>query len=63
MGIKDYKSLLDFAIKRSGLGTTMFLPVAYDCKGSMIYVLPGLFFKNNRLNTEVDINSDMYFSR
>ncbi|XP_016945063.3 acyl-coenzyme A diphosphatase NUDT19 isoform X1 [Drosophila suzukii] len=41
MGIKDYKSLLDFAIKRSGLGTTMFLPVAYDCKGSMIYVLPG----------------------
>jgi len=53
MGIKDYKSLLDFAIKRSVLGTTMFLPVAYDCKGSMIYVLPGLCFKNNRFNIEI----------
>jgi len=63
MGIKDYKSLLDFAIKRSGLGTTMFLPMAYDCKGSMIYVLPGLCLKNNRFNIEIDYKSDMYFPR
>ncbi|XP_017069628.2 LOW QUALITY PROTEIN: nucleoside diphosphate-linked moiety X motif 19 [Drosophila eugracilis] len=41
MGIKEYQGLLDFAIKRSALGTTMFLPVSYDCKGSMVFVLPG----------------------
>ncbi|XP_017004832.2 acyl-coenzyme A diphosphatase NUDT19 [Drosophila takahashii] len=41
MGIKDYKSVLEFAIKRSVLGTTMFLPVGYDCNGSMVFVLPG----------------------
>lgn len=41
-GIKEYLRLLDFAIKRSGLGTTMYLPLAYDCEGTLVYVLPGL---------------------
>jgi len=42
MGIKAYQSLLEFAIKRSGLGTTMFLPIGYNCQGSMVFVLPGM---------------------
>ncbi|XP_032581657.1 nucleoside diphosphate-linked moiety X motif 19 [Drosophila sechellia] len=41
VGIKAYQSLLEFATKRSGLGTTMFLPVGYNCQGSMVFVLPG----------------------
>ncbi|KQS61884.1 uncharacterized protein Dere_GG21629, isoform C [Drosophila erecta] len=41
MGIKEYQRLLEFAIKRSGLGTTMYLPVGYNCQGSMVFVLPG----------------------
>ncbi|KAH8255315.1 hypothetical protein KR038_000912 [Drosophila bunnanda] len=41
MGIKKYLRLLDFAIKRGGLGTTMFLPVVYNCEGTLVYVLPG----------------------
>nr|XP_017108653.2 nucleoside diphosphate-linked moiety X motif 19 isoform X2 [Drosophila bipectinata] len=41
MGVKTYKSLLDFAVKRSALGTTMFVPVTYECEGRMVFVLPG----------------------
>ncbi|XP_016975960.1 nucleoside diphosphate-linked moiety X motif 19 [Drosophila rhopaloa] len=41
IGVKEYQNLLDFAIKRSRLGTTMYLPVGYDCQGSVVFVLPG----------------------
>ncbi|KAH8319195.1 hypothetical protein KR067_013394, partial [Drosophila pandora] len=41
MGVKTYTSLLDFAVKRSALGTTMFVPVTYECEGRMVFVLPG----------------------
>ncbi|XP_034099206.2 acyl-coenzyme A diphosphatase NUDT19 [Drosophila albomicans] len=40
-GIKDYKKLHAFAVQRSKLGTTLFLPVVYSCSDSLVYALPG----------------------
>ncbi|BFF94076.1 nucleoside diphosphate-linked moiety X motif 19 [Drosophila madeirensis] len=41
VGVGTYNSLLDFATKRSSMGTTMFMPLMYACEGSMVSVLPG----------------------
>ncbi|KAM8715163.1 hypothetical protein ACLKA7_002243 [Drosophila subpalustris] len=41
LGIRDYHKLQAFAVQRSKLGTTMFLPVCYHCTDNMVYVLPG----------------------
>ncbi|KAH8273633.1 hypothetical protein KR018_004973, partial [Drosophila ironensis] len=41
LGIQEYETLLNFAIKRSQLGTCLYLPVIYECEGKMVSVLPG----------------------
>lgn len=40
-GIQNYHKLHVFAVRRSKLGTTLFLPVGYNCTDTAVYVLPG----------------------
>ncbi|XP_030569813.1 nucleoside diphosphate-linked moiety X motif 19 [Drosophila novamexicana] len=41
LAIPDYRKLLHFATQRSILGTTLFLPVGYNCSDGMVFALPG----------------------
>ncbi|KAH8274167.1 hypothetical protein KR044_013335, partial [Drosophila immigrans] len=55
LNIKDYHKLQAFAVQRSKLGTTLFLPVVYSCTDSMVYTLPGddFYVPEPHLVTEV----------